>query len=116
MDELVTLTGASGRQYRYQCLEIGDAWNDAPGNYAFVAASPTGFAILYLGEAGRFRDRLVSHERWAEAAHLGATHVLARCNYAGEGARREELADLSAQYRPALDDVVQLRPRCGAAA
>lgn len=53
-------------------------WNDYPGVYVFAGINPVNqWVPLYVGQADSFRNRIPSHERWTQAAQMGATHVLA---------------------------------------
>ena len=53
----------------------GTRWADRSGVYIFTAVGPLGWEPYYIGETISFADRLPTHERWAEAVRLGATHV-----------------------------------------
>lgn len=52
-------------------------WSEEPGRYLFVAAKGARWVPLYVGQAQSLanRLRLRSHEKWAKAARLGATHI-----------------------------------------
>ena len=107
MPPTLTLTGLTGRSSAYQTCAFDAVWKDLPGCYAFVtsvlleAGQPR---ILYIGETTSFRLRMREHRGalWTSAAHLGATHVLARV-IASEPARQAEERDLMRQYQPPLN-------------
>lgn len=105
----VVLSGVSGQQYQFQPFLMAGKWNDVGGCYAFAHQtpvtyfSPLGWAILYIGKADSFRDRMNGHERWREAAQNGATHVLAHVNTLGDWLRSAEERDLIAAYNPPLN-------------
>lgn len=51
-------------------------WNDVAGVYIFCGVSAQNkWVPLYIGQAESFRDRFSSHDQWAPAVRLGATHV-----------------------------------------
>ncbi len=52
-------------------------WADVPGIYIFSGFNQQRqqWIPLYIGQAESFKNRLSSHERWAEARKHGATHV-----------------------------------------
>ncbi|WP_421216855.1 hypothetical protein [Aeromonas enteropelogenes] len=54
-------------------------WYDRAGIYIFAKIGPDNhWNALYIGQTNSFSERLSNHERWIEAAKLGATHVHAR--------------------------------------
>lgn len=73
----------------FQVFHIDSNWNDVPGVYIFCYSDARFWYPLYIGQAKSFRDRFSSHERWDEAAKLGATHVHAAL--VREASRRDEL-------------------------
>ena len=51
-------------------------WNDVPGIYVFCGLNQADrWVSYYLGKVESFKNRLPNHERWKEAARLGATRV-----------------------------------------
>ncbi len=51
-------------------------WNRVGGVYIFAQRDPddqTRWFARYVGETESFKKRLSGHEKWNEAAHLGAT-------------------------------------------
>ena len=51
-------------------------WNAVAGVYIFAGLTPQNqWRAYYIGQAYSFQARIPSHERWFEAARLGATHV-----------------------------------------
>jgi len=101
----VTLTGVSGSKYVYEAFPYATtSWNDIPGNYAFAyQAQNNMWPILYVGQCDSFQKRIPNHERWAEAAKAGATHVLAHSNTNGELARQAEEQDVIGHHQPPLN-------------
>ena len=57
---------------------VGIAWNNVAGIYIFTGVVGNQWEPYYIGQCDSFQNRLRSHERWGEAARLGATHVHAR--------------------------------------
>ena len=106
MSFTVDWNGSSGTSYRYWSVDslAPISLQAVAGNYAFVKQLPNGnFIPLYFGVAESLRDRLPNHERWNEAARLGATHVMAHTTPAGETARLAEERDLIQQWNPPLN-------------
>lgn len=101
----VKLTGFSGRIYEYAAHPPLSDWNPLPINYAFAGLNRQGiWFVPYIGQTASGKSRLPPcHDRWAEAARLGATVVLARVNQDGEAARLAEERDLIFAYRPTLN-------------
>jgi excinuclease UvrABC nuclease subunit len=57
----------------------GDNWSAVAGLYIFAGRNSQGqWVPLYIGQAGSLAERIPTHERWQEAAKLGATHVHAK--------------------------------------
>ena len=66
--------------YRYWFLsKPGDSSSiqSVGGNYMFVRCANNLWHAVYVGIADDLSQRIPTHERWAEAARLGATHVVA---------------------------------------
>ncbi|HEV8580857.1 MAG TPA: hypothetical protein VGX68_17465 [Thermoanaerobaculia bacterium] len=86
-------------------------WNDVGGVYIFAGTNHQNeWAPLYIGQADSFHNRIPCHERWAEAALLGATHVHAMTvPQAANRARIEH--ELCLAYQPPLN--TQLRSLAG---
>ena len=78
-------------------------WNDRAGVYVFATVTPQNYwKALYIGQADSFQNRLPSHERWDEAARLGATHIHAAV--VPQAVNRDSLEkSLIAQYQPPLN-------------
>lgn len=54
-------------------------WKDAPGIYLFCGINQANqWVPLYIGQASSLAERLATHERWSEAARLGASHIHAK--------------------------------------
>jgi len=83
-------------------------WSEAAGVYIFAALNPQNqWFPIDVGQATSFRTRLPTHERWSEAARLGATHIHAIVVPLQESRTRLE-AELIRTYRPHLNE--QLKP------
>ena len=85
----------------------GTQWHNVAGIYIFAGLNQTNqWIALYIGQCDSFADRIPSHERWAEAARLGATHVHAMV--VPQAANRDRIeAELIRTFQPRLND--QLR-------
>jgi hypothetical protein len=106
MTIIVDWVGKSGLQYRYWQLHdcTAAAIQAVGGNYAFVKPLPDGkFVPVYFGVADDLRARIPGHERWAEAAKLGATFVMSHTTPAGAQARIDEERDLIQYWNPPLN-------------
>ena len=57
---------------------FGTTWNNVAGIYIFTAIVGSQWKAYYIGQCDSFQNRFRTHERWDEAARLGATHVHAR--------------------------------------
>ena len=80
-------------------------WNDVPGVYIFAGLdnAKLWWYAKYIGQTISFQNRISSHERWSEAAGLGATHVHARVVH--DASQRIALEDaLIRAYQPPLND------------
>jgi excinuclease UvrABC nuclease subunit len=54
-------------------------WNAVAGLYIFAGLnSQAQWVALYVGQTDSLVARLPTHERWLEAARLGATHIHAK--------------------------------------
>lgn len=93
--------------YNFLIHEEHEDWSDAPGIYIFAKrTAPNRWAALYVGQTTNFRERLATHEKWAEAQRRGATRIHARAEY--RGYQRDHLEDLLIrEYAPPLN---QQRP------
>lgn len=70
---------ANWNGYDFEIYDPNTSWNDVPGVYIFAGLAQNGrWTALYIGICDSFKDRHLNHERWVEAARLGATHVHAR--------------------------------------
>ena len=54
---------------------FGTEWNDVAGIYIFTGVVGSQWIPYYIGQCDSFRNRFRTHERWDEAARMGATHV-----------------------------------------
>ncbi|WP_316226226.1 hypothetical protein [Bradyrhizobium sp. SZCCHNS3052] len=77
---------------------------DQPGNYGFLKhIGNQRYTPLYFGQADSLRNRLLNHERWADAVRAGATVLVTHTTPAGEAARLSEEKDLIAKWNPPLN-------------
>lgn len=51
------------------------AWPDCPGVYVFLDSTPWHERYLYVGQTESFSERLPCHDRWEDAARLGANRI-----------------------------------------
>lgn len=78
-------------------------WYETSGIYIFTGVNSSNFwKALYIGQTDSFATRLPSHERWAEAVRLGATHIHAAVVPLAANRDRLEQA-LIAKYQPILN-------------
>lgn len=102
MAEYIDWPGLTGRPYRYWFLTdprpIGIV--DKPGNYMFVRPTPTGWVPVYIGQTDNLRNRLPTHERWADAVAAGATKIMGHSMEGGEAVRCAEEKDLIQRWNP----------------
>lgn len=96
---------SSGITLEFEVLRKDAPWNDVAGIYAFGNPAPNGtYYVHYVGQASSFKERIGNHERWNEATHLGATHVLAMA--VPTQPNRDKLEQiLIAELRPALNKI-----------
>jgi hypothetical protein len=93
------------QKYRYWFLpnpSTPTAIKDVAGNYMFVKPVNNGWLPVYIGIAESLRDRIPGHDRWNEAAQLGATHVMSHTQSNSAKREAEEKA-LIAHYQPPLN-------------
>jgi excinuclease UvrABC nuclease subunit len=65
--------------HEFSIHQHGENWSAVAGLYIFAGKNQAGqWSPLYIGQAGSLAERLPTHERWQEAAKLGATHVHAK--------------------------------------
>ncbi len=65
----------NGQTLEFTVYGSDTTWNKTAGLYVFTYQTPQGWIALYVGQTDDFSARLPNHERWNEAARLGATHV-----------------------------------------
>jgi hypothetical protein len=89
--------------YQFGVLFRGGPWLDIGGIYIFARRGFAGmWTALYIGQTSSFKAHIPSHERWADAHRLGATHVHARMEE--HPAAREKIErELIAAYLPCLN-------------
>lgn len=69
--------------YVFDVFQPPVTWNDVPGVYIFAKIDGGYWRALYIGQTGSLSQRLTNHERWSEAARLGATHIHTFVEYSG---------------------------------
>lgn len=102
--KIVEYRGASGRTHRFTAHRPDEAFLAQPGVYAFARPSQDGRSLvpLFLSRTGNLALRFASHERWAEARMLGATHILVHQREERD-AREFVEADLFEALRPVMN-------------
>lgn len=77
-------------------------WSDASGIYIFAGIVGEYWEAFYIGKCDSFKNRIPDHERWNEAAQLGATHVHAKT--VSQAASRDNLEEsLIREFQPPLN-------------
>lgn len=100
----VTLRTALGQTYRFTAfLFMRYGWYRYPVIYAFARLVAGQFHIMYIGEAGDAADRFGTHERWDDAAKLGATHILTLLATSDKFARKKLEDELISYYQPPMN-------------
>lgn len=94
--------GVSGRLHRFAVHRPDERFSEAPGVYCFARASGRGWTPLFLSRTGNLSKRLATHEQWAEAQLLGATHILVHCHDERD-AREYVEADLARALKPVMN-------------
>jgi hypothetical protein len=67
--------GKNGENLKFSVLHKAEKWNPVPGLYIFARLTRDGWEPLYVGQTDDFSNRIPHHERWEEAARLGAGYV-----------------------------------------
>lgn len=100
----VEFRGESGRTHRFTAHRPDETFATQPAVYCFARPAPQGrgWIPLFLSRTGNLAKRLVSHESWAEARLLGATHILVHQREERD-AREFVEADLHAALRPIMN-------------
>lgn len=62
-------------KYNLTVCDISANWSNAPGVYIFTGLKDGHWRPYYIGKTESFAARMPNHERWADAARTGATHV-----------------------------------------
>ena len=70
--------GESGRLHRFAVHRPDTAFGEGAAVYGFATpgAGGRGWTPLFISRTANLGKRLSTHERWAEAQLLGATHIL----------------------------------------
>ena len=102
----VTWPTSDGATHEFSLCEQAGQWNAVAGIYIFAYLTPDGWHALYVGQTDNFNSRIPTHERWAEAVALRATHVHALV--VSQAAMRDSLErKLIQDYQPPMNQ--QLR-------
>lgn len=97
-------TGVSGWGYDYGVYPLGTTIINAPGNYILTRLTDGFWHPLYIGEAQDLGRRCcATHEKWAAAIRLGATHIHLRFNPSGRQSRLDEETDLRRAFNTPLN-------------
>lgn len=106
MTAMCRWTGVSGWGYDYEVHPFGTPLARVPGNYALCRLGADGYWYpLYFGEAEDLSSRCcTSHEKWAAAIRLGATHIHVKGSTGGKLTRCAEETDLRNAFKPPLND------------
>jgi len=93
--------------YQFTVYTPGTDWNDVGGIYIFCGRTAENrWRPYYIGQADSFQRRLPNHDRWNEAARLGAGYIHAMA-VPQEADRNRIERELIATYQPPLN--TQLR-------
>jgi predicted GIY-YIG superfamily endonuclease len=89
--------------HQFSVHRYTDTWNEVADVYIFCGPNQQNqWFALYVGQAESLAARIPGHERWREAAQLGATHVHALVVH--EAAARDNLeAVLVRTFQPRLN-------------
>lgn len=101
--DIVNHLTKSGDRLRLEAHPHGAPWSNVGGVYVFChSPSPGNWSPHYTGQTNSFQNRIPTHEQWAPARRLGATHVLAAVIPLQADRNRIE-ADLIAEWQPPLN-------------
>lgn len=105
MEHSYRFKGISGAWYdHFRPYDRFGPWLDVSALYAFAFKDLSDlWTILYFGETDNIRSRMRDHERWNEAASLGATSVLASPYPGPDSSRVVAERDLIALWNPMLN-------------
>lgn len=89
--------------YEFTVYPPNANWNEVGGVYIFSGLNTQNqWQAAYIGQTDSFANRIPSHEQWAAAVRLGATHVHARA--VSDAATRDAVErDLIRAYQPPLN-------------
>lgn len=89
--------------YEFTVYAPNAPWNQVAGVYIFCGLNAQNqWHAVYIGQTDSFANRIPSHEQWAAAVRLGATHVHARG--VSEAATRDAVErELIQAYQPPLN-------------
>ena len=99
--ETVNWPGKSGRKYLYWVYKLPLNIRNDPGNYIFAKEiSPGKWTPVYIGETKDLSERFDDHHKMPCIEQNGSTHIHVRVNKDGQRARRDEVANLIAEWHP----------------
>lgn len=104
---------SDGASYRYWFMSNPSSASSIKaeaGNYMFVKPVSNGWVPIYVGIADDLQGRIPGHERWKEAAELGATKVMAHTQ-ANRAKREAEEKALIKHWDPPLNTQHRRRAR-----
>jgi hypothetical protein len=96
---LITLTGKSGKKYKYSCHPVGTEFKSVGGNYAFVNFLGYDYKVIYIGKTNDLGECSNNHYEMPKIKRAGATHICIHPN-SSETSRTKEESDLIANYEP----------------
>lgn len=73
--EKVTLSLGTGNALTFDLYSPNSGWNDVPAVYIFAQKQGETIYVPYVGETDSLKNRLSNHERWPEAAKMGANRI-----------------------------------------
>ncbi|TQF00205.1 MAG: GIY-YIG nuclease family protein [Spiribacter salinus] len=95
--ETVTLTGKSGRNYKFMIYPRTTAWAHVPGVYVVLRDKGATWGTIYIGQTDDLAARLASHHKEPCFNRHGWTH-LGYHHESSEAQRRIIEQDLLARY------------------
>ena len=73
---VLTVYGASRRQYQFEIQPLWDPQPAVPGCYIFTRRETNGrYTLIYIGETGNLSERLIDHHKWPCITHYKATNL-----------------------------------------
>ena len=105
-EKTIIWKGKSGKEYKYWIYPLGTSFDAVAANYIYSReTSPSNWSCIYVGETENLKERpLEGHHKETCIRGMGATHIHAHTNSAGQAARRAEEADIIENYSPDCND------------